>query len=120
MRKRENLARLKDWLRGLGLKILLVPPLLIALVSLPMALGIVPPNRLYGLRTTRTLESADIWYASNFRAGTAGVMLGFGGAVLVFGIIRSRSITGVTKALLAGGTAVFVALASAAAGLLAT
>jgi uncharacterized membrane protein len=108
------------WLRRLGpTRLLVFPPLFIAAVSLPMALRIVPPNGVYGLRTARTLSSPEIWYASNFRAGAAGVVLGILGALIVLAIMRSRSMSDVTKALLAGATAVIVAMASAAAGLLA-
>ena len=44
-------------------------PGMMALFSLPMAMGIVPPNRFYGFRTGKTLSSPRIWYAANQRAG---------------------------------------------------
>jgi uncharacterized membrane protein len=43
----------------------------LALVSLPMALRKVPPNHLYGFRTQRTLSSPDIWYPANAFSGWA-------------------------------------------------
>ena len=110
-----------NWLRRLGpARLLLVPPLLIAAISLPMALGIVPPNGFYGLRTTRSLASAEIWYASNFQAGIAGVVLGLAGAVVVHVIMRMRSISEVARVLLAGATILLVSFGSMFAGLLAT
>jgi uncharacterized membrane protein len=44
-------------------------PGMMALLSLPMAMGMVPPNRFYGFRTAKTLSSPRIWYAANQRAG---------------------------------------------------
>ena len=120
MSERGNSA-IKSWLRRLGpTKLLVFPPLLIAAVSLPMALQIVPPNGFYDLRTAKTLASAEAWYASNFWSGVTGVVLGILGAIVVYAIMRSRSMTEVTKALLAGATVVLVALGSALTGLLAT
>lgn len=44
-------------------------PLLILLLSVPMILGQVPPNGVYGFRTPKTLSSPDIWYPANRAAG---------------------------------------------------
>jgi uncharacterized membrane protein len=38
---------------------------LIAVVSIPLILGKVPPNHIYGFRTSRTLSSPEIWYPAN-------------------------------------------------------
>jgi uncharacterized membrane protein len=46
----------------------LIPAVLIALLAIPLILGVVPPNRIYGVRTRRTLSDARVWYAAN-RAG---------------------------------------------------
>lgn len=32
---------------------------------MPLALGVIPPNRVYGVRTRRTLADAGRWYAVN-------------------------------------------------------
>jgi len=40
-------------------------PGVIAALAIPMILGRVPPNSLYGFRTSKTLSSQEIWYASN-------------------------------------------------------
>ncbi len=44
-------------------------PAIVALVSLPMMLGKVPPNGLYGFRTPKTLSSREIWYPANRQSG---------------------------------------------------
>jgi len=48
-----------------------VPALLLFVVALPLVLGLVPPNRLYGFRTKKTLSDADVWYGANRFAGIA-------------------------------------------------
>ena len=45
--------------------------IVLALVSLPMILGKVPPNSTYGFRTRLTLSSPDIWYPANTFSGWA-------------------------------------------------
>jgi hypothetical protein len=40
-------------------------------LSLPLILGRVPPNYVYGLRTYKTLAKPEIWYRANAFAGTA-------------------------------------------------
>ena len=42
-------------------------------VSVPLALGKVPPNRLYGFRTPRTLADDRVWYPVNRVAGRRGM-----------------------------------------------
>ena len=43
----------------------------IAVASIPMALKMVPPNRLYGFRTPSTLSNQALWYRANTFAGWA-------------------------------------------------
>jgi hypothetical protein len=43
----------------------------LAVLSLPLLLRWVPPNRLYGMRTRLTLTNPDIWYPANQFAGGA-------------------------------------------------
>ena len=43
----------------------------VAAAGLPLALGFVPPNRLYGVRTARILADAQLWYRANRFAGLA-------------------------------------------------
>jgi uncharacterized membrane protein len=51
-----------------------IPALLVFIVAVPLALGLIPPNRLYGFRTRRTLSSARVWYPVN-RFGGVAVMI---------------------------------------------
>lgn len=49
----------------------LVPCAIIAVVSVPLMLNVVPPNRIYGFRTRRTLENRELWFRANRFAGWA-------------------------------------------------
>jgi uncharacterized membrane protein len=40
-----------------------------ALIALPLALGKIPRNRLYGVRTRRTLADDRVWYETNAYGG---------------------------------------------------
>ncbi len=44
-------------------------PLLFLALAAPMTLGLVPPNRFYGMRTDKTLSSPEIWFPANRAAG---------------------------------------------------
>ncbi len=46
-------------------------PGLAVVLGLPMALGLIPPNRWYGFRTRKTLSSPAIWYPANRYSGWA-------------------------------------------------
>lgn len=98
-------------------RLLVFSPLLIAAVCLPMALGLIAPNPLYGFRTSPSLASAAVWYESNFSAGIAGVVLGIAGALLNYRIVGTGRIN-TTKALLTAVVTVSVAFGSTLAGLL--
>ena len=63
---------------------LLIADLVIALVSVPMILQLVPPNRFYGFRTPRTLASPAVWYRANLFAGWALAIAAGVGASLVW------------------------------------
>ena len=43
----------------------------LALISLPLIVGLIPPNRFYGFRTSKTLGDSAIWYRANRFAGFA-------------------------------------------------
>jgi uncharacterized membrane protein len=43
----------------------------IALVSIPLILKLVPPNRWYGFRTAQTLSDTELWFDANRFAGWA-------------------------------------------------
>jgi hypothetical protein len=48
-----------------------IPALLLFLVSVPLVMGLIPRNRLYGFRTKKTLSDDGIWYPVNRFAGVA-------------------------------------------------
>jgi hypothetical protein len=57
----------------------LVPSIMLTVLAIPLVLGLVPPNRGYGIRTTKTLSDRDIWRRANVFGGGA-----VGGASLVY------------------------------------
>jgi uncharacterized membrane protein len=42
-----------------------VPASIILLLALPLILGLIPPNRIYGVRTAETLADKSLWYQVN-------------------------------------------------------
>ena len=50
---------------------LLLPCAIIAVASIPLVLGIVPPNGAYGFRTRQTLADPELWFRANRFAGFA-------------------------------------------------
>jgi uncharacterized membrane protein len=53
-----------------------IPALLLLVAGLPLVLGMVPPNRLYGFRTRKTLSDDGVWYRVNRFAGWAAMLAG--------------------------------------------
>lgn len=49
----------------------LIPALLILAASIPLVIGLVPRNRVYGIRTCKTLSNDSIWYPANRFGGWA-------------------------------------------------
>jgi len=49
----------------------LIPSILILIASIPLVLGIVPRNRVYGIRTCKTLSDDGIWFPANKFGGWA-------------------------------------------------
>ena len=49
----------------------LVPCGIVAVASIPLILGVVPPNNFYGFRTRQTLASPELWFRANRFAGLA-------------------------------------------------
>ncbi len=60
-------------------------PALMVLFALPMVLGKIPPNPIYGFRTPKTLSSPDIWYPANRIAGW--FMVAAGALVFCFNLL---------------------------------
>jgi uncharacterized membrane protein len=54
----------------------LIAPLIIIALAIPMVLGIVPPNGIYGFRTPYTMSSDEVWYRANRVSGIALVVSG--------------------------------------------
>ena len=48
-----------------------VPCEIIAVLSIPLILKVVPPNRLYGFRTRQTLSNRSLWFRVNYFVGWA-------------------------------------------------
>jgi len=48
-----------------------IPALLFFIVALPLIIGVIPRNRLYGFRTRKTLSDDAVWYPVNRAAGVA-------------------------------------------------
>jgi uncharacterized membrane protein len=48
-----------------------IPALVLFIAAIPLVLGVIPRNRIYGFRTRRTLSDDAIWYPVNRFAGFA-------------------------------------------------
>lgn len=48
-----------------------VPAILILVFSIPLILGLIPRNRLYGIRTAKTVADESCWYRANRFGGWA-------------------------------------------------
>jgi uncharacterized membrane protein len=76
---------------------LLVPAALVGLVAVPLALKLVPPNRIYGFRTAKTLDSRELWFRINRFAGL-GLIAAAAATICVFlampELASGRSFTG--------------------------
>ena len=55
----------------------------LALISIPLILKRVPPNRLYGVRTAKTLSDSTTWYKVNRFGGWAILISSIIGAVTI-------------------------------------
>jgi len=42
-----------------------IPASIILMLTLPLILGFIPPNRIYGIRTLETLADKQRWYQAN-------------------------------------------------------
>ena len=49
----------------------LIPSVIFLLISIPLILGLVPPNRGYGIRTPKTMSEPRLWYSANRFGGWA-------------------------------------------------
>lgn len=51
-----------------------VPAVLFFAAAIPLILGLIPPNRVYGIRTSKTLSDESVWYDANRYGGWAIVL----------------------------------------------
>jgi hypothetical protein len=42
-----------------------IPSLIIFLLSILLVGGLIPPNRIYGIRTAKTMSDPQLWYRAN-------------------------------------------------------
>jgi len=49
----------------------IIPSIIFFLLSIPLILGLVPPNRGYGIRTAKTMSGLRLWYSANRFGGWA-------------------------------------------------
>ena len=63
----------------------LLSGLVLSVLSLPLVLGKIPPNQVYGFRVPATLGSPEIWYAVNRYAGKW--LLGAGTAIVLAAVL---------------------------------
>ncbi len=49
----------------------LIPSVIFFVLSIPLILGLVPPNRGYGIRTRKTMSEPRLWYSANRFGGWA-------------------------------------------------
>jgi hypothetical protein len=67
--------------------------LILSGISVPLILGKIPPNGLYGFRVKKTMEDPDIWYPVNVYSGK---WLLVDGLCVVFAAIGLAVIPGIT------------------------
>jgi len=105
--------------KPVGLFQALTLPALIAVVGLPMAFQLIPPNAFYGVRTSETLASVEIWYRSNFWSGVAALLVGLLAVGANLFVVRSTKLSERQKSWVTLGTGLMAAVAMAGAGLMA-
>jgi uncharacterized membrane protein len=63
---------------------LLIVCVLVAAVSIPLMLRLIPPNAVYGVRTRRTMSDSATWFAVNAFGGKAlAIAAGIGALLLM-------------------------------------
>ncbi len=48
-----------------------IPAVALFILAIPLALGLIPRNRFYGMRTAKTLSDERVWYSANRITGVA-------------------------------------------------
>lgn len=88
--------------------------LLMALVFLPLALGLIGPNPIYGYRTPASYSSPEVWYRANAIAGWIGLGFSAASAILTAALLRSGRLTPERRSAAAWGVFVAAMLISVA------
>jgi len=82
---------------------------LLAVLFVPLIMGKIPPNGLYGFRVKKTMEDPDIWYPVNRYGGkwllAAGLVLALAAVGLFF--VPGISLDGYSYSVLAVWVAIF-------------
>lgn len=68
---------------------LIAMSVLMAIISVPLMLTIVPPNGVYGFRTSLTQSSPSIWYPANAFMGWALFVAAVGSAIVLISLPRT-------------------------------
>jgi uncharacterized membrane protein len=76
----------------------LIPSIIFFLLSIPLILGLVPPNRGYGVRTKKTLSEPRFWYNVNRFSGWT--LLVSSGIYMVMSLVSPSAEKGFTTWLL--------------------
>ncbi len=70
--------------------------LLLAALSIPMIMGKIPPNGLYGFRVKKTMDNPEIWYTVNAYSGkwllAGSLVQALAVWVVIFGAVLTASI----------------------------
>jgi uncharacterized membrane protein len=86
----------------------------LALVSLPLIIGLIPPNRYFGFRNAKTLGDSAIWYRANRFAGFVVLSASAISAALIMMTPRVPPVVALAVPLLAAVGACFAYLRRAA------
>ena len=89
----------------------LVATAVIASVSIPLILQVVPPNRWYGIRTAKTLSDRALWFRANRFAGWAFLGAAMASAAIFIVAPEVASSYGAVALVMPVGVALFLSLA---------
>ena len=89
---------------------LLIACAAIALVSIPLILRVVPPNRIYGFRTPLTLSNRELWFRANRVAGWAFLVAAAASASIFIAVPGIASTCGALVLVVPAGIALGVSL----------
>lgn len=88
---------------------LLVGAAVVAAASIPLILKAVPPNRIYGFRTRKTLSNEALWYRANAFAGWALLIAAIASGTLLI-LVRGSALAGAAYGVTAFALPVVIAV----------